>query len=73
MVWAFLTLLLTLCFSKIADTDKEMLLVIEVVRHGARSPYDVNDDFTAGIHWKTGPSELTPSGERQHYLLGQYL
>lgn len=55
--------LLSCALAQIADTNKEMLLAIEVSRHGARSPYNVDPIYTAGIDWRGAASELTALGE----------
>lgn len=55
------------CFA-IAEQD-ELIFVMEICRHGARAPLtdELSKNFTVG----TG--KLTPSGMRQHYLLGRFL
>ena len=45
--------------------------MLEITRHGSRAPQNLEKCF--GDKWPEGPSQLTPSGERQHYLLGQYM
>lgn len=47
---------------------RELLFVMEVSRHGARSPlhYMPWDEGK----WPQGPGELTPAGMRQHYIIG---
>ena len=48
----------------------ELLFVVEMVRHGARS--EVKDlSFYEDIKWPEGPGQLTPTGMRQQYLLGE--
>jgi len=59
-----LSFLLTL-----ARIDAKTKLVIEFIRHGARSPI-VKLDFFKNLTWEN-PGELTEVGERQHYLLGR--
>jgi len=57
-------------FSLILGNEKSNIrLVIDVIRHGARGP-GTNNPLFPEIQWKF-PSELTPLGERQHYLLGR--
>lgn len=59
-----LQLVLLVCAAK-----DELILVFEISRHGARAPVDekYSKDF------EVGTGMLTPSGMRQHYLLGRYL
>lgn len=47
----------------------ELISLFELSRHGARAPLykDYVDGFTVG------PEELTPSGMRQHFLIGEFL
>ena len=45
-------------------------MVIEVFRHGARSPIITDYPVSFGANWELGPGELTPIGERQQYLSG---
>ncbi|CDW81895.1 histidine acid phosphatase family protein [Stylonychia lemnae] len=45
-------------------------MVIEVSRHGARSPI-VQDDNLTQTYWEMGLSMVTNVGMRQHYLLGR--
>jgi uncharacterized protein YutD len=45
----------------------------EIFRHGARAPesgLDINHNDAFGEHWDS-PGELTPTGMRMHFLLGQ--
>eukprot|EP00826_Nyctotherus_ovalis_P003333 TRINITY_DN10677_c0_g2_i2.p1 TRINITY_DN10677_c0_g2~~TRINITY_DN10677_c0_g2_i2.p1 ORF type:complete len:391 (+),score=72.85 TRINITY_DN10677_c0_g2_i2:192-1364(+) len=59
--------LLILSISLYAATSKPVL-VIEFLRHGARSPISPQPFFNY-TRWKI-PGHLTAVGERQHYLLG---
>ena len=53
--------------------NAKVLFFFEVFRHGARSPLKLNSSIdTLGQKWD-GLSELTFSGMRMHYLLGQSL
>ena len=47
------------------------LMIAELFRHGARTPFNnlLNLDFFD----KFGGSNLIPTGERQHFLLGSYI
>lgn len=45
-----------------------------VARHGARTPFALPQEVKTGRYfekWNHGCTQLTPQGERQHYLLGQ--
>lgn len=50
--------------------SSSLKMLIEMTRHGARSP--LYDNFTTS-QWDLPPGELTPVGQRQHYLLGREL
>ena len=54
-------------------SSSQILFVFEHIRHGARGPWKDLDLTTYtdifGEYWQ-GLGELTPSGIRQHYLLG---
>ena len=52
--------------------NKELILVIEVTRHGARSPIGPPDTWL-NTTWDIGPGQLTNIGERQQYLNGAKL
>jgi len=54
--------------SSVSNPDEKMLFVFELVRHGARGPFDDRklDLFTVG------EGQLTPEGMRQRFLLGSY-
>ena len=52
--------------------DKELILVIEVTRHGARSPTG-GKDYWYNNTWDIGSGQLTPVGERMQYLQGKRL
>jgi len=45
-----------------------MVALVEVCRHGSRAPTDYNA-YDAG-KWPWGRGELTPTGQRMHYLNG---
>ena len=47
---------------------QELLGVVEVCRHGARAPTSYKP-YDAG-KWPWGYGELTPTGQRMHYLNG---
>ena len=70
MKWIF-TLLFLLSTTQI---HAELLLVVEVARHGARAPYldylEESMGITIGDDWNVKGADLTPLGERQSYLLG---
>ena len=62
------TIILTLCL--VAYTQCTLELVVEVFRHGARGPYADHPEYGFQPEFETGLGQLTPTGERQHYLLG---
>jgi len=47
-------------------------MVIEICRHGARSPIYMKHNVTK-TKWQRGLGMLTELGQRQHYLLGKKL
>ena len=51
-----------------ANPDEKLLFVFELVRHGARGPFDDHklDEFPVA------EGQLTPEGMRQRYLLGAH-
>ena len=53
--------------------EGELKLVIIFCRHGARSPLESIEAFDKKTNWNYGYGELTPSGQRQLYLLGRVL
>lgn len=50
--------------------SSELLLVVEVFRHGGRVPLETKFSTAFGAKWNIMSEDLTNSGERQHYLLG---
>ncbi len=60
---------LLLLLLSLAAASAAPLLVMDFIRHGARSPIN-KLPFFKNITWKE-PGQLTPVGERQHYLLGR--
>ena len=64
--------LLSLSVISICEEEDELLFVVEIVRHGARSEIAVMS-FYEDITWPEGPGQLTSSGMREHYLLGKAL
>ncbi|CAI2371018.1 unnamed protein product [Moneuplotes crassus] len=55
------------CFFVLAQSKLEF--VAEICRHGARAP----EGDTFGIEYEKGPGMLTPSGFRQHLMVGDEL
>lgn len=53
-----------------SSSNNSIKLIIEVTRHGARSP--LYDNFISSV-WNIPPGHLTSIGQRQHYLLGREL
>mmetsp|Transcript_25240 Transcript_25240/g.29109 ORF Transcript_25240/g.29109 Transcript_25240/m.29109 type:complete len:391 (+) Transcript_25240:8-1180(+) len=51
------------------NDDKQLILLVELTRHGARSPIGSPDQLL-NTTWNIGKGQLTRSGERQHYLQG---
>jgi hypothetical protein len=43
--------------------------VLELSRHGARAPVSGKYNWTKS-YWEEGYGNLSPMGERQHYLIG---
>lgn len=49
----------------------EIQFVFQMTRHGARSPYlFIDEPDVPTSEWIQGLGQLTPTGERQHYLIG---
>lgn len=61
-------LIFFLCMS----SESRLVSVVEVCRHGARSPTTFMP-WDNDVIWPQGPGELIPEGMRQHYLLGAEL
>lgn len=70
MFWIFVCIGSSL-LSPVTTSNEELLMVVEVTRHGARAP--LKKWF--GKSWSQGLQlgELTSVGMRQHYLLGKEL
>ena len=60
-------------FSVAFSCYSEVVFVAEIARHGARVPAQLFPWDKKNKHWLYGKDELTPSGMRQHFLLGQEL
>ena len=67
MIRRYLLLVLT---NILVVSSAKLLLVVEVSRHGARTPMDKKFEKDFGINTRYKGQDLTYSGERQHYLLG---
>ena len=52
----------------ISTYASQIVGVVEICRHGARAPKEWNADDSG--KWPWGLAELTPTGQRQHYLNG---
>ena len=52
--------------------QSKLVGVVELFRHGARSPQNFVEMFKDQENWPEGKEELIPEGMRQHYLLGTY-
>ena len=71
-VWLLTTTLLLISSwlsAGVGGNDKELILVIEVTRHGARTPIGPEDTWLNKT-WDLGIGQLTNTGERQQYLNG---
>lgn len=68
-LWLILFLKTTLGSQEHNADEKELILLLEVTRHGARTPYGSGSELI-NTTWPTGQGELTNSGERQHFLQG---
>jgi len=51
------------------EEEKELIMLLELTRHGARSPI-YSGSSLLNTTWEKGLGELTNIGERQHYLQG---
>lgn len=54
----------------LAICTAELVAVVEICRHGARTPIHFIEAWDSLQVWPEGPGELLPSGMRQHFLLG---
>eukprot|EP00742_Colponemidia_sp_Colp-10_P004178 GILJ01004457.1.p1 GENE.GILJ01004457.1~~GILJ01004457.1.p1 ORF type:complete len:451 (+),score=61.98 GILJ01004457.1:38-1390(+) len=71
--WALL-LLLFCSATDVQFAHAELRLMLEVCRHGARSPLTfIQGDPNNASTWVGGPGQLTAVGMRQHYLVGHEL
>ncbi|KAJ8906807.1 hypothetical protein NDN08_003293 [Rhodosorus marinus] len=78
LFWFFVQLFILSCLGrKVSENDigpKSLRLVIEVCRHGDRSPlFTFPKDVLPYWSWPQGRGQLTPVGERAHYELGRLL
>jgi hypothetical protein len=55
------------------NPDDELVSVYEFVRHGSRAPYGQARFNATQVSWPIGHGELTPVGQRSHYLIGAEL
>jgi hypothetical protein len=65
-----LLLIQILQFNQLKASPSSLKLVIEILRHGARTPKEF--PFQPNFY-NQNPGELTPSGARQQYLIGHEL
>jgi len=68
-----LILFLLLILMEAQNSQGSLKFVSVIIRHGARSPLRTIKELEHTCSWPTGFGELTPSGQRQHYLLGSFL
>ena len=54
------------------STCDDLLYVLEVVRHGARSQVH-STPYYPDLNWPDGDGQLTDSGMREHLLLGKFI
>eukprot|EP00826_Nyctotherus_ovalis_P049983 TRINITY_DN6080_c0_g2_i2.p1 TRINITY_DN6080_c0_g2~~TRINITY_DN6080_c0_g2_i2.p1 ORF type:complete len:432 (+),score=89.49 TRINITY_DN6080_c0_g2_i2:220-1515(+) len=57
----------------VCAAENPLKFVAVIIRHGARSPLTNLTELKDKCSWPTGLGELTPSGQRQHFLLGSLL
>lgn len=60
-------------FLLILPTFSHLVAVIELCRHGARTPTHFIKPWDNYTIWPEGPGQLIPEGMRQHYLIGTEL
>ncbi|KAK9886481.1 hypothetical protein WA026_016764 [Henosepilachna vigintioctopunctata] len=67
-------LICVLFFNMFCLAEDELLSVIVVFRHGARTPVEPypNDPYKNASYWPVGFGQLTDEGKRQHYDLGRW-
>lgn len=55
--------------------DDELISVVVIFRHGARTPIDPypNDPYKNSSFWPAGFGQLTNEGKKQHFELGQWI
>lgn len=54
----------------VVTEETELVLVVDIVRSGARSPKSSNKKTWMTVNWPEGPGMLTDLGKQQHYLMG---
>ena len=69
LLWFLILISLSISF----EDEKEVILVIQLSGSGISSPTDLIASSLFNATWEQGPNELSPSGERQSYLLGKKL
>ncbi|XP_018561248.1 prostatic acid phosphatase-like [Anoplophora glabripennis] len=74
IVKIFLVFSTILLSSALPGRKGELLSLIQVYRHGERSPivFFPTDPYQDASYWNTGFGQLTNTGKLQHYKLGQY-
>ncbi|XP_023310438.1 prostatic acid phosphatase-like [Anoplophora glabripennis] len=74
IVKVFFVLSTILLSSAFAGRKGELVSLIQVYRHGQRSPimFYPNDPYQDISYWNVTVGQLTNTGKLQHYKLGQY-
>ncbi|XP_072387070.1 prostatic acid phosphatase-like [Diabrotica undecimpunctata] len=71
----FITSVVFVSLLAISGVTAELIAVVQVVRHGQRTPvrFFPTNKYSDMSYWgNLGPGQLTNEGKRQHYELGQY-
>ncbi|KAG5877250.1 hypothetical protein JTB14_019628 [Gonioctena quinquepunctata] len=60
--------------SPIQGSDDNLLSVVQIFRHGQRTPIQhyTNDPFSDSSYWPVSTGQLTNGGKQQHQALGQF-
>ena len=68
---SYISILLCLLFTTGAFANEQLIFVIDLIRHGDRTP--IHEIPKAAYHWKQGLGELTPEGVQRELQLGTML
>ena len=71
LIFNLIKLLLLFLNSNVVKSDDKLVFLWTHFRHGARAPQNIDDNYLdlLGEKWTT-PGELTPGGQRMHFILG---